>query len=55
MMAQFVNSGTVALLLLASLAVLANATAKPSDWQLCGKPFELCVCNLSLCNLSLYK
>lgn len=36
-MAQFVNSGTVALLLLASLAVLANATAKPSDWQLCDK------------------
>lgn len=37
-MAQFVNSGAVVLLLLASLAVLASAAPpKPSDWQLCGK------------------
>lgn len=37
-MAQFVNSGAVLLLLLASLAVLASAAPpKPSDWQLCGE------------------
>ena len=35
-MAQFVNSRVAVLLLVASLAVLASAAPKPSDWHVCG-------------------
>lgn len=36
-MARFVSSRAVVLLLVASLAAVASAAPKPSDWHVCGE------------------
>ncbi|KAG0586263.1 hypothetical protein KC19_2G076900 [Ceratodon purpureus] len=49
-MAQFVSSRTAVLLLVASLAVLATAAPKPSDWHVCDRHanYDILVKNVTI-------